>query len=106
MFCAKAVVNSAMPAITGTLPSAASLATSITANFSCIVIEVFSPTVPHTTRPETPSRTRFLITVWVASRSREKSLRNWVVTAGNTPLQLMALWLIVFVLSSESVNEK
>ncbi|MNT26859.1 hypothetical protein D3C71_2191370 [compost metagenome] len=52
------------------------MATSITASFSWVLSEVFSPTVPHTTRPETPSSTRLLMTWWVASRLREKSALN------------------------------
>ena len=71
IFWAKAVVNSATPAITGILPPAASFATSIICNFSSVLREVFSPTLPHTTSPETPSLTRFFITAWVASKSRE-----------------------------------
>ncbi|MNR28036.1 hypothetical protein D3C85_1453400 [compost metagenome] len=88
---APALVNSAMPQITGTRPPDASLATSVTAIFSSMVSEVFSPTLPHTTRPDTPSRTRLEMTLWVSSRFTEKSALNWVVTAGNTPLQLTFL---------------
>ena len=67
---AKAVVNSAMPAITGTRPRAALFAASMTATFSWRESEVFSPTVPQTMRPETPSRTSASMTRAVASMSR------------------------------------
>ncbi len=93
-FAAPALVNSAIPQITGTRPPEASLATSVTAIFSSMVSEVFSPTLPHTTSPDTPSRTRLEMTVWVSSRFTEKSALNWVVTAGNTPLQLTCLLMV------------
>ena len=88
---AKAVVNSAMPARMGTRPRTTSLAASMTATFSARVSEQFSPTVPQTMRPETPSRSSPSMTRWVASISRLKSSRNWVVTAGKTPFQLTCL---------------
>jgi hypothetical protein len=87
MLIAKADVNSAMPLMTGTRPRATDFAVSITAIFSCLASEQFSPTVPQTIRPDTPSRIRPSMTRAVASMSSERSSRNCVVTAGNTPLQ-------------------
>jgi hypothetical protein len=84
---AKGVVYSAMPAITGTRFRATSFAASITSIFSLRVSAVFSPTVPQTISPDTPSRMSASMTRRVASTSRLKSSRNWVVTAGKTPSQ-------------------
>src|SRR5262249_3430356 len=86
---ANAVVYSATPTMTGTRPLATSFAASSTAIFSLRASEQFSPTVPQTISPATPSRMSASITRRVASRSREKSSRNCVVTAGNTPSQPM-----------------
>ena len=87
MSIAKADVNSAMPLKTGTRPRETALPASMTATFSSLVSEQFSPTVPQTISPDTPSRIRPSMTRAVASMSNERSSRNCVVTAGNTPLQ-------------------
>ena len=52
-----AVVNSETPLMIGTLPPTASTVARNTARFSSALRELFSPTVPRTTRPCTPSRT-------------------------------------------------
>ena len=91
MSIANADVNSAMPLMTGTRPRATAFPASITAIFSALESEQFSPTVPQTMRPDTPSRIRPSITRAVASRSSERSSRNCVVTAGKTPSQVTVL---------------
>jgi hypothetical protein len=56
MSIANADVNSATPQSTGTRPRATALPASITAIFSAFPSEQFSPTVPQTMSPDTPSR--------------------------------------------------
>ena len=57
----------------------------MTASFSSRERALFSPTVPQAMRPDTPSATSAAATLRVASMSSEKSARNCVVIAGNTP---------------------
>ena len=59
-----------------------------TARFSSALNELFSPTVPRTTMPCTPSRTSATCIPWVAGKSNCSPKSNCVVAAGKTPAQL------------------
>ena len=85
---ALAVVNSETPLMIGTLPPTASTVARSTARFSSALSELFSPTVPRTTMPCTPSRTSATCIPWVAGRSNCSPKSNCVVAAGKTPAQL------------------
>ena len=82
---ARSVVSSETPATSGTRPPTASTAATSTVRFSSGRSELFSPTVPSSTRPSTPSSTSAVTTFCVASTSRLSSRRNCVVLAGKTP---------------------
>ena len=84
---ASSVVYSATPAITGTLPSAASTAARSTASFSSGESELFSPSVPSMIRPLQPASRQARAWRWVLPRSRAPSCSNSVISAGNTPRQ-------------------
>jgi len=84
---ARRVSNSATPAITGTRPATVFTVAASRARFSSASRELFSPTVPMTMRPCTPSRISPSWTVAVESKSIEKSAANCVVAAGITPSQ-------------------
>ena len=79
---ARGVVISDTPTTTGTRPATTSTAALSTSRFSSGSSELFSPQVPSTISPCTPSRTSASSTPCVAARSIDRSAANCVVAAG------------------------